>query len=286
MKHLMLYEEWCSAGKLDTDVYQINEGDLSDLLHFVGDVSAAVADTVVPGSGAVLDVINMLSYWVEAHLSKDNTEQIKLVLSGIIQAFAIFDPFNGITTTLKTGLSRVLSAITTRNPAAIAAARVAARQITDGLAILLNGLGGFATRMITALGNSKFGSAIAWLSKKLGITNVLAWLKTFITQTAPNFIRQFLTRIRDTFNPAQAGANTASSEFNQLLARNLAKTAVNYKISGDIHKQAYTFAQTWNNSLNQANRFGDPRVIARDNTSVARTAFPVAGPKPANTLRG
>ena len=155
----MLYEEWCSAGKLDTDAYQINEGDISDLLHFVGDVSAAVADTVVPGSGAVLDVINMLSYWVEAHLASKSTEKIKLILSGIIQAFAIFDPFNGISTALKTGLNKVISAITTKSPATIAAARVAAKQVSDGLTALLTGLTGFASKMVTSLSNSKFGSA-------------------------------------------------------------------------------------------------------------------------------
>jgi hypothetical protein len=286
MKHLMLYEEWCSAGKLDTAAYQINEGDLSDLLHFVGDVSAAVADTVVPGSGAVLDVINMLSYWVEAHLASESTEKIKLILSGIIQAFAIFDPFNGISTALKTGLNKVISAITTKSPATIAAARVAAKQVSDGLTALLTGLTGFASKMVTGLSNSKFGSAIAWLSKKLGISNVLNWLKTFITQTAPNFIRQFLTKIRDTFNPTQAGANTASGEFNQLLARNLAKTAVNYNAAKAIHNQVSSFATTWNNSLKQSSQFQDPRIMARDNTYVAPKPLPMAGPKPAYISRG
>ena len=265
MKHLMLYEEWCSAGKLDADSYQIDEGGLSDILHFVGDVAAAVADTVVPGSGAVLDVINMLSYWVQAHLATDGLEKTKYVLSGIIQAFAIFDPINAISTILKTGLNKVIAAIATKSPATIAAARIAARQVADGLTTLLGALTGFASRMITALSGSKFGSAIAWLSKKLGISNVLAWLKTFITQTAPTYIKQFLTRIRDTFNPAQAGANTAATEFNQILTRNIAKTVVNYEAAGAIHQRVSTFAQNWNSAIAQ---YSDPRIVASDNTRV------------------
>ena len=263
----MLYEEWCAAGKLDTDSYQIDE-QLSDILHFVGDVAAAVADTVVPGSGAVLDVINMLSYWVQAHLATDGLEKTKYVLSGVIQAFAIFDPINAISTILKLGLNKVIAAIATKSPAAIAAARIAARQVADGLTTLLGVLNGFAGRMITALSGSNFGSAVAWLSKKLGIADVLAWLKTFITQTAPTYIKQFLTRIRDTFNPTQAGANTAATEFNQILSRNIAKTVVNYKAADAIHQRVSAFAQNWNSSLSAIKQYPDPRVIASDNTRV------------------
>ena len=273
MKHLMLYEEWCAAGKLDTDSYQIAEGDLSDILHFVGDVAAAVADTVVPGSGAVLDVINMLSYWVQAHLATDGLEKTKYILSGIIQAFAIFDPINALSTILKTGLNKVIAAIATKSPATIAAARIAARQVADGLTTLLGALTGFATKMITGLSGSKFGSAVAWLSTKLGMTNVLAWLKTFITQTAPTYIKQFLTRIRDTFNPAQAGANTAATEFNQILSRNIAKTVVNYGAADAIHQKVSAFAQTWNSSIQNIKNYPDPRIIARDNTYVAAKPY-------------
>lgn len=272
MKHLILYEEWCSAGKLDTGSYQIDEGDLSDILHFVGDVAAAVSDTVVPGSGAVLDVINMLSYWVQAHLSTDGLEKTKYVLSGIIQAFAIFDPINALSTVLKAGLNKVITAIATKSPATIAAARIAARQVADGLTLLLGSLTGFVGRMITKLSDSKFGSAIAWLSKKLGITNVLAWLKTFITQTAPTYIKQFLTRIRDTFNPSQAGAGSGSAEFNQLLTRNITRLVATNYAAGSVHTTAMAFAQDWNKGSQnfKGDLYANPNIVAQDNTRVVQ----------------
>ena len=123
MKHLMLYEDWCSAGQLTTEAYPINEDWISDAAHFIGDVTAAVADVTVPGSGAVIDFINMLSYFVEAHFSSDSIEQTKLIISGLIQAFAILDPINAIAVGLKTGLNKVFSFFATKTPAAAAAAR-------------------------------------------------------------------------------------------------------------------------------------------------------------------
>ena len=264
----MLYEEWWAANQLKATDLPIDEGWVSDVAHFVGDVSAAVADVVVPGSGAVIDVINMLSYFAEASFSKDDLEKTKLVLSGLIQAFAIFEPLNAVTTLLKNSLSRVFSAFAAKTPAAIATARIAAREVETGLTTMLNRLTGIATRILTALSDSKFGQAIAWLSNRLGITNVLVWIKNFITQTAVPFIKNFLTRIRDTFNPNQAGASTPSGEFNSVLARNIAKLAVDQKIASAIHDKVLTFATDWRKGLSYAQPF---IVHQQDNTYVDRS---------------
>ena len=276
MKHLMLYEDWCAAGQLTTNTLPIMEGWVSDIAHFVGDVSAAVADVTVPGSGAVIDVINMLSYFAEAHFSADNLEKTKLILSGLIQAFAIFDPVNAITVGLKTGLNKIFMAFGSRGVAAIAAARTAARQVTDGLTLLLNSLTSISARLSTALSGSKFAQAVKWLADKLGIISVVNWVKTFITQTAVPFIKNFLTRIRDTFNPAQAGASTAADEFNSVLARNMAKLAVNQYGADQIHAKVDRFAQNWSSSINRSNKFlvDDPRIAQRDATYVAPKILP------------
>ena len=85
MKHLMLYEEWCYSGQLGKDALPpINEHfldsigvtNLSDVLHLVGDVAAGVADVIVPGSGAVLDFINMMSYFIQASLSNVDADKL------------------------------------------------------------------------------------------------------------------------------------------------------------------------------------------------------------------
>jgi hypothetical protein len=269
MKHLMLYEDWCSQGQLITTEPPINEDLISDIAHLVGDVAAAVADVTVPGSGAVIDVINMLSYFAEAHFSSDSLEKTKLIISGLIQAFAIFDPINAITVGLKNSLNRIIMAFGPRGAVTIAAARAAARQVTDGLTILLNGLVGISSRLSTALSGSKFAQAVKWLADKLGITSVINWIKTFITQTAVPFIKTFLTRVRDTFNPSQAGASTAADELNSVIARNIAKVTINQLGAEAIHAKVDKFANEW--YANSSKRFipADPRIVQRDATYVA-----------------
>lgn len=271
----MLYEDWCAAGQLDPESTPINEGWISDIAHFVGDVTAAVADVTVPGSGAVIDVINAVSYFAEAHLSADSLEKTKLFISGCIQVFAIFDPINAITVGLKNGLGKIFTAFTTRTPASVAAARVAAREVESGLNLILNGLTNIANKLATALGTTKFASALKWLSSKLGITNAINWIKTFITQTAAPFIKNFLTRLRDTFNPSNAGANTAAGEFNSVLARNLAKLGVEQGGAEFIHNKVDSFANSWWNAVNRSNPiYADARIAQRDATYVAPKILP------------
>ena len=271
MKHLMLYEDWCATGKLDTTSYPINEDWISDAAHFIGDVTAAVADVTVPGSGAVIDFINMLSYFVEAHFSLDSAEKTKLIISGLIQAFAILDPINAIAVGLKTGLNKVFSFFTTKTPAAAAAARVAAREVESGLNLILSGLQGLANKLTTAISGSKFTQALKWLSGKLGITSAVNWIKTFITQTAVPFIKTFLAKLRDTFNPGKVGATTAASEFNSVLARNIAKLAVNQEGATQIHSKVDTFANNWYaaSSAGSTRSYIDPRIVQTDATYVA-----------------
>jgi hypothetical protein len=267
MKHLMLYEDWCAAGQLTPDHQQIDEQvSWSDALHLVGDVAAAAADMVVPGSGAVIDVTNLLAYLVESHLATDQNEKAKLAISAVIQAFAIFDPLNIISAT-KIGLNSIFRAFTQRTPQAIQTARLAAASVEVGLTTMKNGLIRLAGTMATRLADSKFGSAIAWVSKKLGIPNVLAWLKTFLTQTVPNLITTFLTKLRNTFNPAQTGARNMD-ELGELLLKTSAKFITGQAIQNNI-KTAY--ADLFNQRTATANStYTEPTRIYADNTRVVQ----------------
>jgi len=267
----MLYKDWCAAGQLTSGDLPINEEWISDALHFVGDVTAAVADVAVPGSGAVVDVINMLSYFVEAHLSTKELEQTKLIISGCIQAFAIFDPINAITVGLKQGLGKIFSAFSTRSPDAIATARVAADEVAAGLNLILTGLTNIANRLATSLSGTAFARAVKWLSQKLGISAVATWIKNFITQKAAPLIRDFLTKLRDTFNPRQMGATTAEGEFNNVLARNMAKLGVEQGGAAALHAKVTTFADGWKTAINGnwSQFYPDPYKQQRDNAQFA-----------------
>lgn len=246
MKHLILYEEWCHQGSIQLDEAQINEDliSVSDALHLVGDIAAGVMDTIVPGSGAVVDVISMLSYFVEANFAKDRAEKTKFMLSGLIQAFAIFDPFNAISV-LKFKLGTFFGWLKTKNPATVASARLAAESIKVGLELINTYIVRMAGKLIAALADSKFGSAVKWLSTKLQIPNVLSWLKTFLTQTVPTYTKEVLTQIKTITNPTAAG--TGVGEWNEFLVKASGKVLLNQQVQSGIHKKATDFSNSWQN---------------------------------------
>jgi hypothetical protein len=263
MKHLMLYEEWCSAGSLPQSAEPIFEIDMdwSTILHAAGDIAAAVGDVVVPGSGMVIDVINMLSYFVEASLKNPKTQLndiIKLSLSGLIQFIAVFDPLN-IVSTLKQGLNTIFAGARAAAPqATVAAARYAAEGVRRGILSLQNSALRIIGNVITTLSQSKFGQVISWLSGRLGITDVLGWLRRFVTQTLPGYIKTFLELLAR-LNPNAAGASGTSGEIRELIIKTAGKGALtNYGVSsgGDaIHSIVKNTANTFNPFYNSNGGF-------------------------------
>ncbi len=259
----MLYEEWCSAGSLPQSAEPIFEIDMdwSTILHAAGDIAAAVGDVVVPGSGMVIDVINMLSYFVEASLKNPKTQLndiIKLSLSGLIQFIAVFDPLN-IVSTLKQGLNTIFAGARAAAPqATVAAARYAAEGVRRGILSLQNSALRIIGNVITTLSQSKFGQVISWLSGRLGITDVLGWLRRFVTQTLPGYIKTFLELLAR-LNPNAAGASGTSGEIRELIIKTAGKGALtNYGVSsgGDaIHSIVKNTANTFNPFYNSNGGF-------------------------------
>lgn len=276
----MLYEEWCYAGQLNTEsLPPINEGfldsigvtSLSDALHLIGDVAAGVADVVVPGSGAVLDFINMISYFIQASLSKVDADTLKYVLSGLIQAFMLFDPLN-ILATVKAGLNSIFAWFAKKTPALQFAAITAAKKVEVGLTQMKNGLSGVVAKILAQLADSKFGQAVAQISAKLGVKDVIGWAKTFFSQTVPAYITKFLTMLK-ALNPAAIG-NTVG-EGNELLLKTVGKVVVDKTTSTAFNNKAISLAGEIHGAPNVGGRFYlDPRIAQRDATYVAPKILP------------
>lgn len=279
MKHLVLYEEWCYTGQLNsTDLPPINEGfldsigvtNLSDALHLIGDVAAGIADVVVPGSGAVLDFVNMISYFVQANLAKIDAEKLKYILSGVIQAFMLFDPLN-ILATIKAGLNSIFAWFARKTPALQFAAVTAARKVEVGLTTLKAALSGVVTKILAKLADSKFGKAIALISAKLGIKDVIGWAKTFFSQTVPQYISKFLTMLK-ALNPAAIG-NTIG-EGNELLLKTIGKVAVDKTTANAFNNSAVAFANQVGSAINSPAYIRDMTQTVRDNTYVKPAVLP------------
>ena len=85
----------------------INESwTLSDILHTGADVLSMGMDFIVPGSGAIVDILNGLSYILEAQLKPDQKEKDSLYLMGAISlAFVLLPgPLQAISVPLKRAL--------------------------------------------------------------------------------------------------------------------------------------------------------------------------------------
>jgi hypothetical protein len=85
----------------------INESwTLSDILHTGADVLSIGMDFIVPGSGAIVDILNGLSYILEAQLKPDQKQKDSLYLMGAISlAFVLLPgPLQAISIPLKRAL--------------------------------------------------------------------------------------------------------------------------------------------------------------------------------------
>ena len=69
----------------------INESwTLSDILHTGADVLSVGLDFVIPGSGAVVDTLNALSYIIEAQFKSNEEKDSLYLMAAITFAFVIF----------------------------------------------------------------------------------------------------------------------------------------------------------------------------------------------------
>ncbi len=62
---------------------------ISDILHTGVDIISTAADFIVPGSGAIIDIVHALSYLVEAQFSSGEEKDTLYLMGGITAMFAI-----------------------------------------------------------------------------------------------------------------------------------------------------------------------------------------------------
>jgi hypothetical protein len=80
MQYLLEYTEWTNRRE-----QELNEDwGFDDIAHLGVDVISALADSWVPGSGSIIDLIHALSYTVQAGFAKTDAEQVSLNMQGLI----------------------------------------------------------------------------------------------------------------------------------------------------------------------------------------------------------
>jgi len=251
MTHIKLYEEWCAVGSLDSSLVRLEEESTdffdiswSDALHFIGDIASAAADIVVLGSGAAIDIVNALAYFVEAYFSKEDLYKTQCIVNGIIQCVATFayGPLQAIPIIMKTQIKIVFDLFRDTAKATIqkvASARIAARAVTLGITSIKNEAKAFADTILAKLNSPALKTVKSWLSNKLGGLSVIKFITDFFTITIPTQLNKLLVMLAK-LNPASVGAHQSEGELNELILKEVlkvgAKEGVLDKISAKISK--------------------------------------------------
>lgn len=247
MQYLLEYNEWVSVteSKLNED------WELGDWAHLAADVTSAIADSVVPGSGAVIDIIHALAYWVQSSLTTDSMQKIALDLQGVVSlaSVAAIGVFQAAAVAFKSEIKLMVDALskgatkTTFN----LAKKSASSATTHAKSILkvLTEITTWLIKKIKALRNSNLGQ---WLISKFGsIDSAITKITDFLKVQVPGSINKFLTLLAK-LNPTAVGASGAGGEAGEIAMKQVAK---NYVAAKSTNTTVNAIATTTQNTTKQ-----------------------------------
>jgi len=165
-KYVIFEEQLYSTETGELHPLLLEKWSLSDILHTVGDVASMAADFIIPGSGAIVDAINGVSYFIEGLITKDKGKRKSLFIMGAItMAFVIIPgPLQAVAIPMKRFVK-------------YGAKKAASKTVLAGLEIVYKNLGKILQaipRTIqkvadSPLGMKVFGKKLApRMSKKMG----------------------------------------------------------------------------------------------------------------------
>jgi len=240
MQYLLEYNDWVSQRE-----QELNEDlDLGDWAHLTADVVSAVADSVVPGSGAVIDLIHSISYWIQSELTQSPIEKMSLNLQGIVTLGSVvaIGAFQAAATSFKLEIKAITDAFKKgANPAMISLAKKSAAGAASHAQKILTLITDVAKWVGSQLAKLKDSTLGNWLiehfgSFKTGVDKVL----NFLTVKVPDSIRKFLSLLAK-LNPTAVGANAAGGEVGELAVKQVAKT---YAANKGVNTAVNVIAQT------------------------------------------
>ena len=231
MQHLLNYQDWINESLTEWKLVTENDDEgwgewISTGLHLFGDVAACVADCIVPFSGAVIDAVNAISYFVEAGFAKDENHRTMLIMSGFVQIAAVFaiGPLQVFVVEAKLAIkkgfnllknSKLIGAFTKLPDIITALKKIQSisKEIIDSI--------------ITAIGP---GSKFDKVKDTLKIPNVIKWISDFLTNTAIPVLTKFLEKLANLVPPAikkiiKDTSGTAAHEAGELALKNILKAS-------------------------------------------------------------
>jgi hypothetical protein len=223
MQYLLEYSDWANNRE-----QELNEDwGWDDLVHLGVDVVSAVADTVVPGSGSVIDIIHAISYSIQSSFAKTEAEKVSLNMQGLITlaSVAAISGAQALAVALKAQIKIVMTAFTEglSNPSALKLAKAAAPEVSAKIKTLLGmveSIGKWVGQKIREFKNSELGE---WVVSKFGSIDIaITKIGNLITQGIPASINKFLQFLAK-LNPLKLGAHGATGETSELVLKTAAK---------------------------------------------------------------
>jgi hypothetical protein len=253
MQYILEYKEWVERySELDED------WSVGDWAHLFTDVVSAVADSVVPGAGSIIDIIHAISYFIQSDATEGQLEKMSLNLQGVVTLGSVvaIGAFQAAAVSFKSEIKIIVDAFkkgagqSVINLAKSSAGKAAghANQILKLLQDVAKWLGS----KIKSIANSEVGK---WLLSKFGSLQAAETAITkYLTVSVPNTIKQFISMLAK-LNPTAVGAHAAGGEAEELALKQVAKA---YTISQSSNLGLTVIAQTTQNTNQQIAQLKQP----------------------------
>jgi hypothetical protein len=209
---------------------------MSDVLHTIGDVASAASDCVWPGSGAVVDIIQAITYFLESANTEDYVESASAAIAGIVSlaSLALVGPMQVIATEAK-GLLKVIKEGVSKGASKvqISAAKTASTKLIKFLNGIVSSASTIATKIVGLVKDAAETKLGSWIVQKFGTTeSFTTWINKFFKETVINNLNKFIGYLGK-LNPAAAAGSiddVTIQKFGKQYATGSAQDTVGTKI--------------------------------------------------------
>ena len=243
--HVLSYSDWTRIQEADSYLgAEVLNENVSDTLHFITDLVAIGSDLVAPGSGAVVDIVNAISYFIESQYLEEDVEKSIAIVAGLVTlgSIALMGPLEALSVEAKVLLAKIREGVVkSATPAAISIARSAAKKLIPLLTNITKisaSIGDTIVNLVVKADNSKVGK---WASSKFGgMDKFVAWIKDFFKVKVPKLLT-YMISLLVSLNPTATAAGSVDDisikKFGKETAKSKASEGVVNKITDSGKKE-------------------------------------------------
>jgi hypothetical protein len=182
----------------------------SDILHTIGDVVSAASDCVWPGSGAVVDIIQAITYFLESANTENYVESASSAIAGIVSvaSLALVGPMQAIATEAK-GLLKIVKEGVSKGASKvqISAAKSASTKLVKFLQGLVSSASSISAKIVSLVKDAAETKLGSWVIQKFGTTeSFTSWINKFFKENVINNLNKFIGYLGK-LNPASAAGS-------------------------------------------------------------------------------